>query len=334
MKTLYDLIGARRNDDAESLKKAYRNAVKATHPDHHADDPEAARRLMQITAAYDVLGDAGQRLAYDQSLENRPEPPTALLMIAAPPAPRRAFVSRRSLGATVALTFTGASLLVAGVSGVSIGDVVRQGAPRAGAAAAVQPAAPDMPIIVAGPGPATPSGDDPSASEQARDGTPSQATIDGASSRQAQNTDAPQATRDGPQSEETVAAGEAIAGARPDVDMDRTNPAIPPAPPPANKEADTVIASEQQFPALGCRRWQITAILADGYTIQKCVDTIIHAPGGRSRKTASRSGDSRVRLPAPTVSPVEPRPGAFNLGPLCLSTDPTACPMGGDERRR
>ena len=32
-KTLYDLLGARENDDADALKKAFRKAIKANHPD-------------------------------------------------------------------------------------------------------------------------------------------------------------------------------------------------------------------------------------------------------------------------------------------------------------
>jgi curved DNA-binding protein CbpA len=33
MKNLYDLLGARPDDDAETLRKAYRKAAKASHPD-------------------------------------------------------------------------------------------------------------------------------------------------------------------------------------------------------------------------------------------------------------------------------------------------------------
>ena len=36
MKTLYDLLSARADDDAETLKKAFRIAVKAIHPDLRA----------------------------------------------------------------------------------------------------------------------------------------------------------------------------------------------------------------------------------------------------------------------------------------------------------
>ena len=68
MTTLYDLLGARPGDDAASLKAAFRDAVKATHPDLHTDDPEAPARLRQIVRANAILRDAEQRRAYDQLL--------------------------------------------------------------------------------------------------------------------------------------------------------------------------------------------------------------------------------------------------------------------------
>jgi hypothetical protein len=71
MKTLYDVLGARPDDDAGRLKEAYRKAVKANHPDHHAGDPEAVERLARIVKAYDVLRDANRRAAYDRQLEVR-----------------------------------------------------------------------------------------------------------------------------------------------------------------------------------------------------------------------------------------------------------------------
>jgi len=68
MTTLYDLLGARPGDDTASLKTAFRNAVKASHPDLHTDDPEAPSRFDQIVCANAILRDAEQRKAYDQLL--------------------------------------------------------------------------------------------------------------------------------------------------------------------------------------------------------------------------------------------------------------------------
>ena len=69
METLYDLLGARPYDDAERLKNAFRNAVKANHPDLHAGDPGASMRFRQIVGAYAILRRAEQRAAYDRLLE-------------------------------------------------------------------------------------------------------------------------------------------------------------------------------------------------------------------------------------------------------------------------
>ena len=68
MNTLYDLLGARADDDAEALKAAFRKAAKANHPDLHAGDPYAAIRFRQIAEAYEILRDAGQRANYDRLL--------------------------------------------------------------------------------------------------------------------------------------------------------------------------------------------------------------------------------------------------------------------------
>jgi hypothetical protein len=68
MKTLYDLLGARPDDDVERLKIAFRKAAKASHPDLHAGDPDASVRFRQIVAAYDVLRNEEQRATYDRLL--------------------------------------------------------------------------------------------------------------------------------------------------------------------------------------------------------------------------------------------------------------------------
>ncbi len=68
-RNLYDLLGVRPDDDAETLRRAFRLAARESHPDHHGDDPEAAARFRQIAEAYDILRDAEQRAAYDRLLE-------------------------------------------------------------------------------------------------------------------------------------------------------------------------------------------------------------------------------------------------------------------------
>jgi tetratricopeptide (TPR) repeat protein len=69
MTSLYDLLGAHEDDDANALKKAFRKAVKAYHPDLHPDDPGAPDRFRQIIAAHALLRDARQRATYDRVLQ-------------------------------------------------------------------------------------------------------------------------------------------------------------------------------------------------------------------------------------------------------------------------
>jgi curved DNA-binding protein CbpA len=68
MKTLYDLLGVRSDANAEAVKKAFRRAVKAHHPDLNADE-DAAERFREIIAANGILRDIEQRAAYDRHLE-------------------------------------------------------------------------------------------------------------------------------------------------------------------------------------------------------------------------------------------------------------------------
>lgn len=67
--TLYDLLGALPNDDAEGLRTAFRRAVKGAHPDIHPGDPDAAWKFRRIVRAHEILGDEEQRAAYDHLLD-------------------------------------------------------------------------------------------------------------------------------------------------------------------------------------------------------------------------------------------------------------------------
>ena len=73
MKTLYDILGACVDDDAETLKKAFRKAVKANHPDLNAGDAEASTRIRRSIGAYAILRDEEKRAAYDRWLEFKRE---------------------------------------------------------------------------------------------------------------------------------------------------------------------------------------------------------------------------------------------------------------------
>ncbi|HEY2530457.1 MAG TPA: DnaJ domain-containing protein [Xanthobacteraceae bacterium] len=69
MKTLYDLLGALPDDDAESLRAAFRKAANANHPDKNHGDPDAPQKFRRILRANSILRDERQRAHYDRLLE-------------------------------------------------------------------------------------------------------------------------------------------------------------------------------------------------------------------------------------------------------------------------
>ncbi|MDO8589566.1 MAG: DnaJ domain-containing protein [Armatimonadota bacterium] len=62
----YECLGISQEATHAEVKRAYRRMVKANHPDSNPDDPEAAERLKEIVAAYELLGDARRRARYDR----------------------------------------------------------------------------------------------------------------------------------------------------------------------------------------------------------------------------------------------------------------------------
>ncbi|MBO0713700.1 MAG: DnaJ domain-containing protein [Acidimicrobiales bacterium] len=65
-KDLYAVLGVAENADDKTISRAYRKLARELHPDTHPDDPDAAERFKEVTAAYDVLGDAAKRGEYDE----------------------------------------------------------------------------------------------------------------------------------------------------------------------------------------------------------------------------------------------------------------------------
>jgi tetratricopeptide (TPR) repeat protein len=69
MKTLYELLEALPDDDADDLRAAFRKAAKANHPDFNPGNAEASERFRRIVRANAILSDGQQRAAYDRLLE-------------------------------------------------------------------------------------------------------------------------------------------------------------------------------------------------------------------------------------------------------------------------
>lgn len=137
MGTLYDLLGALPNDDAEGLRVAFRRAAKATHPDTNPDNPDAAMRFRQLVRAHNILSDAEQRATYDQLLAIATRPP---------PPPARAVVYEkihRGATNTMAATFIAAALIggYTVFSHMSKTSAMPDGTARAAEAAPVEVAA-------------------------------------------------------------------------------------------------------------------------------------------------------------------------------------------------
>ena len=68
MQTLYELLGALPDDDADRLRAAFRTAAKSSHPDNNPGDPDAAQGFRRIVRAYAILRDERQRVNYDSLL--------------------------------------------------------------------------------------------------------------------------------------------------------------------------------------------------------------------------------------------------------------------------
>jgi len=68
MPTLYDLLEALPEDDADGLRAAFRKAAKANHPDNNPDDQDAPLRFRRIIRANAILSDERQRVHYDRML--------------------------------------------------------------------------------------------------------------------------------------------------------------------------------------------------------------------------------------------------------------------------
>lgn len=63
----YALLGVGRKASAGDIKRAYRKLVFQYHPDRNPDNQNAADKLKEIMAAYDVLSNEESRLEYDQA---------------------------------------------------------------------------------------------------------------------------------------------------------------------------------------------------------------------------------------------------------------------------
>jgi DnaJ-class molecular chaperone len=62
----YQVLGVRRDADADEIKRAYRQLAKRCHPDLNPGDERVAQRFRDATAAYDLLTDPAKRARFDR----------------------------------------------------------------------------------------------------------------------------------------------------------------------------------------------------------------------------------------------------------------------------
>jgi molecular chaperone DnaJ len=62
----YEVLGVRKDADAEEIKRAYRKLAMQYHPDRNAGDTEAQEKFREAAEAYDVLHDQAKRQRYDR----------------------------------------------------------------------------------------------------------------------------------------------------------------------------------------------------------------------------------------------------------------------------
>jgi DnaJ-class molecular chaperone len=66
MRDPYDVLGVSRSASAAEIKSAFRKLAKKLHPDANKHDPKAATRFAELNAAYEIVGDADKRKAFDR----------------------------------------------------------------------------------------------------------------------------------------------------------------------------------------------------------------------------------------------------------------------------
>jgi Leucine-rich repeat (LRR) protein len=73
MPTYYDILGVASTASEEDIRTAYKNLVKAYHPDVNPA-PESEEIIKHLNAAYDTLSDPHKRMLYDLTLQPKAQP--------------------------------------------------------------------------------------------------------------------------------------------------------------------------------------------------------------------------------------------------------------------
>ena len=63
----YEVLGVARDASGDDIKRAYRRLARELHPDANPGDQAAEDRFKEVSAAYEVVGDADKRAEYDEA---------------------------------------------------------------------------------------------------------------------------------------------------------------------------------------------------------------------------------------------------------------------------
>lgn len=88
----YEVLGVAQDATPETIKKAYRQLVRQTHPDINPDNTSAEERFKQVAYAYEVLSDPAKLEKHQQDLEHQRQQRSAPAARNAATAPRMDYV--------------------------------------------------------------------------------------------------------------------------------------------------------------------------------------------------------------------------------------------------
>src|SRR5882757_8875150 len=66
MRDPYEVLGVAKGANAADVKSAFRKLAKKLHPDANKHDAKAASRFAELNSAYEIVGDADKRKAFDR----------------------------------------------------------------------------------------------------------------------------------------------------------------------------------------------------------------------------------------------------------------------------
>jgi DnaJ-class molecular chaperone len=71
----YDTLGVQKDASPDEIKRSFKSKAKHCHPDLHPGDEAAQEKFVRLNEAFDVLGDATHRQAYDACCAEKHDAP-------------------------------------------------------------------------------------------------------------------------------------------------------------------------------------------------------------------------------------------------------------------